>query len=141
MSTDISAVPSHKTQLHVVRLLTGWSLGQIENAFAGNELTTQVETLDERRWPIGGSVRRQSAASYHAALDVTDPRDRARLLRVYDDILASDDLDTDELRRLLRSDDIRLTDAGAIAPEDLALPAPGPLDLGNLPQFALISQR
>jgi hypothetical protein len=138
MSISTNSVPSHKTQLHVVQLLTGWTLGQITNAFAGNELTSQVEELDEHRWPVGNSVRRHSAASYHAALDLSDERARARLLRVYDDILAADDLDTGELRRLLRRDGIRLTDTGGIAPEDLALPVPGPLDIGSLPHFALV---
>lgn len=132
------SIPSHKTQLHVVRLLTGWSLAQIENVFAGNELTATVSDLDERRWPIGGSVRRHSAASYHAAINLSDMRQRARLLRVYDDILADHYLDTVELRRLLKSDGIRLTTAGAIDPEELVIPDGGPFDTDSFPQFSLV---
>jgi Abortive infection C-terminus len=138
MTRVVQPNPSHKTQLHVVRLLTGWSLAEIDNAFAGNELMAKVAELDEYRWPVGASVRRHSAASYHAAIDLSDPSQRARLLHVYDDILASDDLDTGELQRLLRGDGIQLTADGAIAPEELAIPDSGPFDAASLPQFSLI---
>ncbi len=134
------AVPSHKSQLFVVRLLTAWSLGEIDHAFAGNELTAQVDDLDEARWPVGGSVRRRNAAAYHAALDLADPRQRARLLRVYDDILArhEDQQENAELRRLLSSDGIEITADGRIASAELAIPDAGPFDAESLPQFSLV---
>lgn len=134
------AVPSHKSQLFAVRLLTAWTLGEIDNVFAGNELTAHVDALDEARWPVGGSVRRQSAAAYHAAIDLADPRQRARLLRVYDDILArhEDQQEKGELRRLLSSDGIGIAADGRIAPAELAIPDAGPFDAESLPHFSLV---
>jgi hypothetical protein len=140
MANSSSGIPSHKTQLHVIQLLTGWTLREIDNLFAGNELTDAVNELDERQWPVGGSSRRHSAASYHAALDLSDPNQRARLLRVYDDVLAADpeSEQSRQLRRLLRRDGIRIAGDGAIEGAELELPSPGPFDASRLPDFSLI---
>jgi hypothetical protein len=113
--------PSHHTQLYVVKLLTDWTLREIENLFGGHELTQTVETLDEDRWPVGSSVRRDTAARYHAALDLSNPLVRARLLRVYDELLAQLP-DSSELRRYLKRDGVEFDDEGAIEPAMMRLP-------------------
>lgn len=133
--------PSHKSQLYAVNLLTGWSLREIEELFAGNEVTTAADHLNDQRWPIGSSVRRDLAARYHAALDMRNHTDRARLLRVYDDILsqAVEDQLKQELSRLLRRDEVRFEAEHQIAQDELAIPDPGPFDDLQLPDFSLVT--
>jgi len=120
---DMSPVPapSHRTQLFAVRLLTNWTLGEIANLFAGNELTTTVDALDDERWPVGSSERRDLAARHHAALDLSEPVVRVRLLRVYDEMLANMS-DPSEFRRHLNRDGVEFEADGAIVAEMLRLP-------------------
>ncbi len=137
---EIKGIPSHRTQLHVVGLLTDWTVREIEELFAGNELTGTSEQLDEARWPIGSSVRRDLAARYHSALDLSDRSQPARLLRVYDDLLNAmgDSPSGAEVRRLLRRDGVRLDAEGSISAEELELPDPGPFDAAALPDFSRV---
>lgn len=136
---------SHKTELHLVDLLTDWTVREIENLFAGNGMTAALgegETLDERRWPIGSSVRRHTAASYLAVADLTQPATQASFLRVCDDVFAALDRSGAEgavkdLQRLLERDGVSFEEPGRIAPAQLRLPEGGRLDQA-LPDFKLI---
>ncbi len=130
MSPDVS----HAAQLEAVSLLTGWTLGEIGKLFAGHGMTKLATHLDEAKWPVGTSQRRELAAQYHEALDMSDPTDRASLLRVYDDLLAQDEEFTKTLRRYLRRDGVVFMQDGSIAPEQLKVPAHG-LDPANFPDF------
>lgn len=99
---------SHKTQLYAVQLLTSWTVREIEVLFTGNDLTARADRLDEVRWPVGGSVRRDTAARYHAALDPRDQNAEARLLRVYDEMLDEARDSSKPSGQQLRSDGVKL---------------------------------
>jgi|GEM_PF-3667065 hypothetical protein len=99
---------SHKTQLYAVQLLTSWTVREIEVLFTGNDLTARADQLDEQRWPVGGSVRRDTAARYHAALDPGTPNAEARLLRVYDEMLEEARDSSKPSGQQLRSDGAKL---------------------------------
>ena len=125
---------SRKTQLHAVQLLTDWTVREIEVLFTGNDLIARAEQLDEQRWPVGGSVRRDTAARYHAALDPGDPNAEARLLRVYDEMLQASRNSSqpsgqqlhsggEKLAYLIRRDGYEIDPDGRIAPRHLELKA------------------
>jgi hypothetical protein len=128
---------SHRTQVLAVQWLTGWTLHEIETVFSGHELPPPVaeEDLDERRWAVvGGSARRHLAASYHQAIDVGDPRQRARLLRVYDEIIRAADAANPPkaLVGALRADGVRLEAEGQIDAAELVINPGGVLDEAHL---------
>lgn len=115
---------SHRTQLLAVELLTDWTVREINTLFAGHELPAPAEDLDERRWSVvGSSVRRDLAARHHATIDMSDPSMRARLLRVYDEMLSrsSDYPGWRAFRGALTADGVRLTTEGRIEPEQLRI--------------------
>jgi hypothetical protein len=111
--------------------LTGWSLREIDALFAGHELPPPVPELDASRWPVvGGSVRRELAARYHAAIDTRGPTQRARLLRVYDEVIRA--APTEEgpkaLAGALRADGVRFRDDGLTEASELAIESSGVVD-------------
>jgi hypothetical protein len=121
----------------VVRLLTDWTIREIENLFAGHEITETAANLDETRWPVGSSVRRDLAARYHSALDLSNPVARVRLLRVYDELLSHLPAEA-ELRRQLKRDGIRFDDDGAIASDLMRLPESVTFDPSHLPDLSRV---
>jgi hypothetical protein len=131
--------PSHKTQLLLVNVLTGWTLREIDERFIGNGLTETAE-YDERRWPIGTSERRSAAASYLAAIDLRDAHQRVGLLRVYADVLRTTDEDSAErLAQLLEEDGVGFQSPTRIAADDLKLPEGGGRLAAALPDFSSIA--
>jgi hypothetical protein len=134
-----TAFPSHKTQLYLVRLLTDWTLREIAELFAGNGLTEKAG-YDESKWPIGTSVRRSEAASYLAAVDPSDERQRVQLLRVFDDVLRGAEEDTaEELARLLAADGVSFQSPTSLRAQDLTLPEPTGRLGSSLPDFTEIT--
>ena len=121
---------SHRTKTLAVDCLTGWTIHEIGTLFSSHELPPPVEALDEARWPVvGSSVRRELAARYHAAIDVRDPAMRARLLRVYDEMLTTSSTGSPQtFVAALRADGVQLTSDGGIEPELLRIPAGGVVD-------------
>jgi hypothetical protein len=107
--------------------LTSWTLGAINMLFASHELPPPVDVLDEARWPtIGSSVRRDLAARYHSAIDTRDPAMRARLLRVYNEMLAADWIEAPpSFIGSLKADGVRIGTDGAIDPAQLAVESSG----------------
>jgi len=110
--------------------LTGWTLREIDTLFASHELPSPVETLDDARWPVvGSSVRRDLAARYHSAIDTRDPAMRARLLRVYNEMLTTASESAPKaFVGALKADGVRIGADGTIDPAQLAVEAVGVLD-------------
>jgi hypothetical protein len=134
----IRPIPSHKAQLLLVNLLTGWPLREIDELFVGNGLTETAQ-YDARRWPIGTSERRGAAASYLAAVDLGDEHQRVGLLRVFADVLRSLDEDSAQrLAQLLEEDGFRFQSPTRIAAEELRMPEGGRLTAA-LPDFSTIT--
>lgn len=127
----VSGMISHRTQTLAVSWLTDWTVREIDTLFSSHELPAPVETIDERRWAVvGTSVRRDLAARYHAAVDTRDPTQRARLLRVYDEIIRSGRATGHRPTALigaLRADGI-VFDDDLIAPAQLGLEPGGVVD-------------
>ena len=132
---------SHKTQLHAVGLLTDWTAREIEVLFTGNGITARADQLDGEHWPLGGSVRRHTAACYHAELDPRDPNTEARLLRVYDEMLQASRNPSqpsgkqlhsgeEKLAYLIRRDGYEIDPDGRIAPRHLELKADSSMAAG-----------
>lgn len=119
---------SLRAQVQAVQWLTDWTLRDIDTLFSSHELPAPVapETLDTHRWSVvGSSARRERAACYHQAIDVNDARQRARLLRVYDEIIgtASEPYLPKALIGALRADGVRFDAQGRIDPALLVVPA------------------
>lgn len=116
---------SRKPLLVLISHLSGWTLAEIDTLFVGNGLTATNEDFDPREWAGTGGVRRQKAGEYLTAIDMTNETQRARLLLVFDDVLAKASewsaSECDEMRRLLRRDGVRFVD-GEIDPDQLKLP-------------------
>jgi len=74
---------SKKTRTAFREFLVGWTLREIENEFSSAGLEP-----DRSYDPQLGGQRREFVEQYYHALDFTDPNDVARLLRVYEAILA-----------------------------------------------------
>lgn len=120
--------PSHRTQTLAVELLTDWTVREIGVLFAAHELPPPADTVDVARWPVGTSVRRDLAARHHAAIDLTDPVQRGRLLRVYDEMLyrASAEFPAGRaFRHSLKTDGVRLVSVDNIDPEQLRVDVSG----------------
>lgn len=138
---------SHKTALYFVELMTDWTMREIEQLFVSNGMTKRLaedQTLDEGKWPIGGSVRRNTAAKFIAAADLSDPSQAAAFLRVCDDVFAQmrsaggvGGSASAELQRLLTRDGVKFDDPGQIEPSQLQAPQGSRLDQA-LPDFKLI---
>jgi hypothetical protein len=128
----VPAAISHRAQTLAVDWLTGWTMREIDTLFSSHELPPAVTTLDEQRWAVvGSSVRRDLAARYHSAIDTKDPRSRAKLLRVYDEIIrAGRDAGTapTALVGALRADGVVFDRDGLIAPSQLAVSGGGVAD-------------
>ena len=129
----VSITISHRARVLAVQWLTGSSLAEIDTLFSSHELPAPVAEadLDHARWAVvGGSVRRELAARYHAAIDTRDPRMRTLLLRVYDEIIASAD-DAAPPRALvgaLRADGVRFGADGQIEPAQMVVESGGVID-------------
>ncbi len=74
---------SKKTRTEFREFLVGWTLREIENEFSSAGLEP-----DRSYDPQLGGQRREFVEQYYHILDFTDPNDVARLLRVYEAILA-----------------------------------------------------
>ena len=126
-SEAVPSAISHRAQTAAVDWLTAWTVREIDTLFSSQELPAPSTTIDVQRWAVvGTSVRRELAARYHAAIDSRNAGSRARLLRVYDEMIRSDRAGGGFPARLtgaLRADSVRFTEDGLIDATCLAIEA------------------
>ena len=62
-------IPSKKSQLVLLQLLTDYTVREIRELFVGNGLR-RTAPYSEEEWPVGGSQRRDLAASEAVRFDL-----------------------------------------------------------------------
>jgi len=123
-----------------MRLLSDFTLSEIGELFAGNGLI-RTSPYSQDEFPTGTGQRRDMAASYLAALDLSDENERIGLLRVFEDVLDRVDEDrAEQLARMLEVDGVGFESPTRIRADELRLPDTPPSRLDTaLPDFTAIT--
>jgi Abortive infection C-terminus len=107
---DKHLIPTAGTRREFRAFLVGTTLGYIDDVFRGAEITKGTGL------PVNGQ-RRQLVEDYYASVDWSHPRQVAKILRVFEDILATaPEADYAGLTQHLRRDGFEVTDNGNIVP-------------------------